>query len=384
MKARTLILAALLVGGFVYFTGRAGWNPRQLLSATATGGSAGWTGPDVARSAGLSNDELNNIDIYKRAHAATVNISSTVYRRNWFLEVYPASNSGSGFIIDEKGYILTNNHVVSGNAPEITVTLPDRSRYKAKLLDRDPNNDLALIQIQPKGAISFLRLGESDNIQVGQKVLAIGNPFGLEGTLTTGIVSSLGRNIRDQDGRELEGMIQTDAAINPGNSGGPLLDSQGSVIGINTAIYGPGGNIGIGFAMPINRAKSMMEDFIRGKKYARPRLGVTTLHIFGDVAEALDMPREGGLLVQDIVPGSAAESAGIRGARREVIIGNTPVGIGGDLITAIDGKPCDRSDAVIRSIYRKRAGDTVELTIFRGGRSMKVTVMLGEAPSERL
>ncbi|MEO8662065.1 MAG: trypsin-like peptidase domain-containing protein, partial [Bryobacteraceae bacterium] len=260
----------------------------------------------------------------------------------------------------------------------------DRSNYKAQVLVRDSINDLALIRIEPRKSVKYLRLGDSDRLQVGQKVLAIGNPFGLEGTLTTGIVSSLARNIQDENGRELEGMVQTDAAINPGNSGGPLLDSIGNVIGINTAIYGPGGNIGIGFAMPINRAKTMLTDFESGKKYARPKLGVDVLPVDGDLAEALGLPREGGLLVQGIAPGSTAETAGLRGPKRTAVVGNYEIGIGGDLITAIDGKKVDRRDAIARALANKRAGDKLELTVERGGRSTNLTVTLGAAADERL
>lgn len=383
MKARSLILAALLVGGFVWFTSARGWTPRRLLSSVSSSGPV-WSGPDVARSAGLSTDEVNNIEIYKTAHEATVHITSTVYQRGWFMELYPAKESGSGFLINDKGLILTNNHVVSGRAQEIRVTLPDRSNYKATVMVRDPNNDLALVRIDLKKPVKYLRLGDSEKLQVGQKVLAIGNPFGLDGTLTTGIVSSIGRNIQDENGRELENMVQTDAAINPGNSGGPLLDSTGSVIGINTAIYGPGGNIGIGFAMPINRAKAMLTDFEAGKKYARPRLGVEVLPVDGDLAEALGLPRDGGLLIQGIEAGSSAETGGLRGPRRTAVVGNYEIGIGGDLITAIDGKKVERRDAITRALANKRAGDKMELTLYRNGRSVTVTVTLGAAAEERL
>jgi S1-C subfamily serine protease len=243
-------------------------------------------------------------------------------------------------------------------------------------MDRDPSNDLALIKIAPRGKITTLRLGDSDKIQVGQKVLAIGNPFGFNGTLTTGIISSMGRNLRDETGRELEGMLQTDAAINPGNSGGPLLDSQGNVVGVNTAIYGPGGNIGIGFAMPINRVKSMMDTFQTSRKTGRPRLGVSGVLIAGDLAEALELPRSGGFLVYDVSPDSSAADAGIQGARRYVLVDNQEVGIGGDLILEIDGQRVDRRDAITRAIERKRPGDSVVLTVYRSGRTAKVTVPL--------
>ena len=190
-------------------------------------------------------------------------------------------------------------------------------------------------------------------------------------------MSSLGRSIRGENNEELEGLIQTDAAINFGNSGGPLLDSAGDVIGINTAILGPnGGSIGIGFAMPINRAKALLEDFQAGRK--RPRLGVSVVPVAGDYADALDLPTQGGLLVQEVETGSAAARAGLRGGRQTVQIGNVQLLVGGDLITAIDGRPIDREDAISRALARKRAGDTLELTIFRNGRTTNIQVKLSE------
>ncbi len=378
MKSRIFIIAGLMVAAFVVGTSWRKWGLMARLIGNEQG--AAWSAPDVAQGAGLSIDEVNNIDIYKRAHEATVNITSTVYKRDWFLQVYPAAESGSGFLIDRKGRILTNNHVVSGRAPEVQVTLAGGQKYKARVVYRDQANDLALIEIQPRNELkTYLPLGDSEKLQVGQKVLAIGNPFGLEGTLTTGVVSSLGRDIGDENGRKLEGMIQTDAAINPGNSGGPLLDSIGSVIGINTAIYGPGGNIGIGFAMPINRAKLMIEDFQSNKSMARPRLGVDVMHVYGDLAVELGLPEEGGLLVQGVGEGSAAEQAGICGPRRILVAGNAEIGIGGDLIMAIDGIKVDRLDALSRALSRKRAGDKVELTLFRNGRKTTLGVTLGQA-----
>jgi S1-C subfamily serine protease len=380
-RFRYLLITAALAGVFVYLITLAQW-PKQWFARRAGSDRPLWSESPSVQGAGLGADEANNIDIYKRGHSAVVNITSTVYRRNWFFDIVPSRETGSGFLIDEDGRILTNNHVLA-SSNKIMVTLPDQTRYDAEVLVRDPANDLGLIQIRPKKKLLYLRLGDSDNIQVGQKVLAIGNPFGLEGTLTTGVVSSLGRTIRDENNRELEGMVQTDAAINPGNSGGPLLDSQGNVIGINTAIYGPGGNIGIGFAMPVNRAKAMLSDYQAGKSFRRPRLGVEVVYVAGDLAEALELPRAGGLLVQGVVRGSAASEAGIRQPRQWVVVGNTEVGIGGDLIMAIDGRPVDRIDAISRSLARKRPGDKLELTIFRGGRTQKLTLTLGEAPEER-
>jgi S1-C subfamily serine protease len=382
MRFRAILFAVLLVGAFAFVTSRGNFHFGQMLKPVTAVGRL-WSSPDAARTAGLSSDEVNNIEIYKAARNATVNITSTVYRRTWFMDVYPSKDIGSGFILSEDGRILTNSHVLQGNG-RIQVTLPNHDIYEAAILVRDPLNDLGLIQIKPKKKLPVLKLGDSEQIQVGQKVLAIGNPFGLDGTLTTGIISSLGRNIRDENNRDLEGMIQTDAAINPGNSGGPLLDSQGNVIGINTAIYGPGGNIGIGFAMPINRAKTMLTDFQAGKSFKRPQLGIAVVYVAGDLAEALELPSQGGLLIQEVGRGSAAEAAGLHGPRQVVVIGNNEVGIGGDLIMAIDGRAVERVDSLTQTLNKKRAGETMDLLIYRSGKRMNVKVKLGEQSEEAI
>jgi len=369
------MITALLVGGFLVLTSRTEWGQRRIVQPFSGSGRF-WSGPGTTHSASLSADELNNIDIYKMAHLATVNITSTVYRQTIFLEVYPQKDFGSGFIINADGRILTNNHVI-GNPNQLEVRMSDQTRYHAKVIFQDPYNDLALIQIQPKKPIPVLHLGDSDSLQVGQKVLAIGNPFGLDGTLTVGVVSSLGRPIQGENGQEIDGMIQTDAAVNPGNSGGPLLDSAGNVIGINTAIIGPsGGNVGIAFALPINRAKAMLDDLQTGRQ--RPKLGVTVVYVAGDYADALELPTQGGLLVQEVTQGSPAARAGIHGGRQAVQIGNQQLVVGGDLIMAIDGKPVEHPDAISRSLARKRAGDTIEMTVFRGGRTTNIRIKLGD------
>jgi S1-C subfamily serine protease len=376
MRFRTLILAAVIVGGFVYFTAKPSW---QRLGV---GSGPLWSGPGVTQSAGLGSDEVNSIDVYKMASPSVAYITSTVYRQTWFYGPQAQKDLGSGFIINPDGQILTNFHVISGSQ-QVEVTLPDQSKYKATILVRDRINDLALIKIEPKKKLTYLNLGDSDHLQVGQKVLAIGNPFGLQGTLTTGVVSSIGRDIEAENNRKMEGMIQTDASINSGNSGGPLLDSQGNVIGINTAIYGPGGgSVGIGFALPINRAKSLLDDFRAGRKQAR--LGVSTVYIAGDVAQALELPTAGGLLIQEVASGSSAEAAGLHAARRMVLIGNQEVGIGGDFITAIDGKKVTEIDAVTRALVKKHSGDIVDLTIVRGGQTLNIKVKLGEANGDQL
>jgi S1-C subfamily serine protease len=378
MRLRSIFWAIALAAGFVYLTSRADWSLRRLFQPIQNTGRE-WSAPEVARTAGFGADEQNNIDIYKTANTATVNISSVVYRENWFMQVYPERGQGSGFLINDKGWILTNRHVVSGRAPEIQVTLSDKRQYKARILGADDNNDLALLQITPKGKLPYLQLGDSDRLVVGQKVIAIGNPFGFNGTLTTGVVSALDRSIREES-TTYDNMIQTDAAINPGNSGGPLLDSHGSVIGINTMIYGTQGSIGIGFAMPISRAKAMLEEFQARGRIALPILEINAVYISGGLAEELELPTEGGLLIQKVQPGSTADEAGLRPPRQVVIVGNYRLGVGGDLITAIDGKPVEGNDSLRHAISRKRPGDSMELTIFRNRRLQKIRVKLGEAP----
>jgi putative serine protease PepD len=386
MRPRALILTLLLVAGFWFVASRDNGTIRQLLQPISTRGKL-WSDPVTAHGAGYTPDEQNNIDIYKNNRLATVNITSIVYQRDMFFQVFPQKGIGSGFIINEDGEIVTNNHVVSGSR-NVTVTLADKSHYQATILGIDRRSDLAILKINAGKKLPIVHLGDSDALVVGQKVLAIGNPFALEGTLTTGIVSSLGRSLEGEEGNTLEGLIQTDAAINPGNSGGPLLDSRGNVIGINTAIYGSqtasgeAGSIGIGFAMPINRAKEKLEEYRSTGHISHAVLGISqTLLVQGDLAEELDMPRSGGLLIEGIDDGSPAAAAGIRGPNRTVIVGRIyRLNIGGDLIIAIDGKPVDEQDSLRRALNQKRPGEKMVLTIYRGNRTMKISVTLGSAP----
>ncbi len=331
-----------------------------------------WTEADST----LNADELSNIEIYNRASPATVHITSTVLQRNWFLEVYPSESTGSGFLIDAEGRILTNFHVIQGSA-ELEVNPltedDDGNRYKATVLATDPANDLALIQIRPEAPMPFLALGDSDGVKVGQKVLAIGNPFGLEGTLTTGVISSTGRSIQDRSG-VLKDLFQTDAAINPGNSGGPLLDSSGSVIGVNTAIYGPSGNIGIGFAMPINRAKALLR-FVKGGAQPPQDMGVEGFFLTRRWSRALRLPTTG-YLVTDVARGSAASEAGLRGASRDIIVGNYRVPWGGDVIIEVDGAAVTDKTSMQQALSLKLAGDRVALRVLRGDAELELTVTL--------
>ena len=379
MKSRPVLLAFCITFAFLWLTSHANWNLRELAAPLFRAGVK-WSEPVAVHGAGLSAEEQNNIDIYKAARLATVYITSTTVRRDFFYGPVASESLGSGFVIDANGFILTNFHVISGSS-RIQVTMQDQTQYYATAVDTDRSDDLALIKISPKKKPMTLKLGDSDHIQVGQKVLAIGDPFGLEGTLTVGVVSSIGRAINSENQQRLEGMIQTDAAINGGNSGGPLLDSSGSVIGINTAILGKT-NIGIGFAMPINRAKALLSDYQAGRITERPRAGVQTEYIAGDLASALQLPDRGGLLVQTVQQGSSEEAAGIRGARQVVDIGNSELGVGGDFILAIDGQPVQRQDALTQAIEKKRVGDTITLTVFRSGRTLQIPVKLRRPPPD--
>ncbi len=390
MRPRALIMTLLLVGSFWLITSHGNWSVERILRPIASSGRL-WSEPVTARGAGFGADEQNNIDIYKSAHLATVNITSVVIQRDFFFRTYPTKGMGSGFIINDSGEIVTNKHVIAGSS-KLEVTLSDQKQYDAEVLGIDSRDDLAILKINAGHKLPSLPLGDSDKIQVGQKVLAIGNPFGFGGTLTTGIVSAIGRNLENEGGAALEGLIQTDAAINPGNSGGPLLDSGGNVIGVNTMILGSqtasgeAGSIGIGFAMPIARVKVMLEEYRATGHISRAVLGVTqTVYIpeGWQFADRLELPSTGGLLVQEVEEGSPAAAAGLRGATRAVIVGFNQLGIGGDVIEAIDGKPVDGQNALNRAMIQKRGGEMMELTIYRDGRTMKVKIKLGAAP-ERL
>lgn len=373
---------------------RLGWRP-FVLALFVTLGFVAWTTlPDslhwirsepslsadpflpASASASLTREELSNIDIYNQALPATVHITSTVLRRSWF-DVYAQKGSGSGFIIDANGLILTNNHVIRGTAElEVTVGAEGSKSYKGEIVAADSANDLALIRIRADEELPVLSLGASDSLQVGQKVLAIGNPFGLDGTLTTGVISSLGRTIEGEDG-VLEDLIQTDAAINPGNSGGPLLDSSGAVIGVNTAIFGREGNIGIGFAMPISRARPLL-DYARsdGEKSPPEPMGLRSVFLPTRYASALELGDKPGLLITEVIRGSAAAEAGLRGADQEVRFGNTIVPYGGDLIVSVDGRPMRDKRVLSQVLSLKYGGDTVQLGIVRDGAEREVEVVL--------
>jgi putative serine protease PepD len=321
---RIVIIVLLLLAG-AYWAG-ARWGPRdpQNVGAVPLGTNSKST-ENVSlaqRDAALTDEESINVRVYRQASPAVANILTKATEYDFFMDPVPVEGAGSGFLIDPKGFILTNNHVVEG-AQTIEVVLGDQSRYPAKVIGADPRNDVALIKIEPKSKpLVALALGDSSTIQVGQKVLAIGNPFGFQSTLTTGVISALGRTVQTSQSTFIDEAIQTDAAINRGNSGGPLINSHGEVIGINSAIYTPSGTTaGIGFAIPINTAKRIAHDLITDGRVHQAYLGVDTLIVGGGLGEALDLPVQEGLLVQTVPRGGPAALAGIHGGDRIAQIG---------------------------------------------------------------
>ena len=312
----------------------------------------------------LSIDEQENIRIYEKSSRAVVNISNIAVNYDFFYRAIPAeSGSGTGFIIGESGIIVTNYHVVE-NASKLVVTLSNNSQWPGKLIGADPNNDLAIVRIQAPGdSYDILEFSNSNDIVVGQKVLALGNPFGLRQTLTTGIISALGRTIAAKNGRKIEGIIQTDAAINPGNSGGPLLDSEGKVIGINTAIIGSAGSVGIGFAVPSNTALRILPDLLEYGYVRRPWLGIEPIPTVYLRRIGIDVPD--GLLIARVVIGASADQAGLRGATRTVKVGRYKVPWGGDIITHINGSPVFTMEDLAQQIETRKSGDEVTISYIR-------------------
>ena len=330
----------------------------------------------------VATDEQNNIEIYRTVSPAVVNITSKSYTETWY-GVLPSEGSGSGSIIDAKGYILTNFHVVQG-AQQLEVQIGSQ-KYPAKVVGTDPDNDLAVIKITPpREGVKLVKLGTSKGLEVGQKVLAIGNPFGFQSTLTTGIISGLERPIRDPATRRtLEGAIQTDASINPGNSGGPLLNAKGEMIGINTAIISPsGGSVGIGFAVPVDIANKIIPDLIDKGYVPHPWLGISTLGPLNrGIANYFNLPVEEGLIVGEVYRGSRAASAGLRGAAvRERVFGGVSLEQLGDVIVSIDGEPVRNTDELQHALRDKQPNQTVQVELVRQARKVTVPVRLSERP----
>jgi putative serine protease PepD len=332
----------------------------------------------------ITEDEKNNIAVYEKVADGVVNITSTAVQMDFFFNVFPSQGSGSGAVIDTKGHILTNHHVAA-NAQKLEVTLADESKWPAKLVGEDPDNDLAVIKIDaPKEKLKVIPMGDSKNLKIGQKVLAIGNPFGLQRTLTTGIISSLGRTIRSEVGNLIEDVIQTDAAINPGNSGGPLLNSDGEIIGINNAIISPsGGNVGIGFAIPINTAKQVIPELLSKGYVTYPYIGATIQSLIPEMAKFLKLKIERGAMIAEVVKGGPADKAGLKGGNQQVQVGNMVVMVGGDIVVKADQKEVKTNDELIHYIREKKPGDTILLKVFRKDGYADVKVILGERPRKR-
>jgi S1-C subfamily serine protease len=376
-RARIILAALVLLLGTYWLGARYG--QRQPVNVEAVPPGSPSATNIAQRDAALTDDESINVRIYRQASSAVANILTKATEYDFFMDPVPVEGAGSGFVIDARGYILTNFHVVQ-DAQSIEVVLGDQSKYPAKFIGADQRNDVALIQIDPKGKkLAVLSLGDSSALQVGQKVLAIGNPFGFQSTLTTGIVSALGRTVQTGQTTFIDEAIQTDAAINRGNSGGPLINSHGEVIGINSAIYTPSGTTaGIGFAIPINTAKVIANDLITDGRVHRAFLGVETLSVGGWLSEALDLPVKEGLLVEVATRGGPAAAAGIHGGDRVAQAGMRKIYIGGDVITAIDGQKVAGQLDVNVILNRKRPGDSVNVTVYRGGKKMDIPVKLGE------
>jgi len=374
---RPLILALAIAGGFFYFTTwRSNSQPGLHTSS--------WLNPptrveitEAAPGESLDGEEQNNISVYRKNIPSVVNITSRAMAFDFFYGLVPQEGQGSGFVIDKEGHILTNYHVIA-DARQVKVTMHNRKTYSATVVGTDPPHDLAIIQIKAPDLVPAV-LGDSRNLQVGQKVYAIGNPFGLSGTMTRGIVSSI-RPVREPNGAMIDEAIQTDAAINPGNSGGPLMNWHGEVIGINTMILSNvQQNSGIGFAIPINTAKAVLNDLVTLGRVRRPALGVRTIAISPELADEIGLPVDYGLLIIQVIPGGSADQAGLRGGTERAYLGNTPIMLGGDLVVAIDDQKVQDEDDLSQMMNNHRAGDKVKLTIYRGKKKMDITVDLAEA-----
>jgi len=400
MKLRRVLLVVLLLAGFYYATTHLASTGAlaPLLNAVHAPGAPGTSvesvsGPNgafdltvAAASPGFDSEEQQNIAVYEKALPSVVNITSTEMRFDFFYGPVPLTGQGSGFILNKEGLILTNNHVIE-NGQRVEVTLSNKHKYKATVVTVDKGHDLALLKIDAPNLVPATLAETSSNLKVGQSVYAIGNPFGLSGTMTRGIISAIRSVASPENGAGLiEDAIQTDASVNPGNSGGPLLNSRGEVIGITTMIANNGANqsSGIGFAIPINTAKAVLDDFAKYGRVRRPTLDIVTLPIGPDVAEQIGLPADYGILIERVLPGGAAEKAGLHGGTERAYMGNTPLMLGGDLIVAFDGQEIASAQDLAGAMNAKHAGDTVTVTVFRGRKRMDFKVTLGDAKDQPL
>jgi len=337
----------------------------------------------------VSDLEGKVIAVYDSASPGVVNITNRQVAYDFFMQPVPEEGTGSGFVYDREGHIITNYHVIEG-AEELSVTMPDETVVTAQVVGSDPSNDLAVLKVDvPADQLHPIPLGDSQNLRVGQFVVAIGNPFGLERTLTTGVVSALGRVIESPDQRFIGEIIQTDAAINPGNSGGPLLDLSGRVIGVNTAIFSPSqASAGIGFAVPVSSVRRVVPELIANGYYAHPWLGVRLLDVTPEWVDVLrqagmDVPVTEGVLLIEVVAGAPANQAGLRGGQRQVQVGNGILPVGGDIITALDGEPIASTQELTLFLdTRTQIGQTIQVTLIRDGQELTLPATLTERPRE--
>ncbi|HTX73482.1 MAG TPA: trypsin-like peptidase domain-containing protein [Rectinemataceae bacterium] len=395
-----VILALLLVFGLGMLK-----LPGRNATVVPVGSSADALAPVASEPAAPSNgalrvvdsaapeyttDENENIDVYQRLNESVVNITTEVVAINWFYEPVPQEGgSGSGSIIDARGYVLTNNHVVKG-ATKIYVNLADGGRYQASVVGVDPENDLAVIKFDPPKNVhlTVIPYGDSSRLRVGQKVLAIGNPFGLERTLTQGIVSGIGRPVTESSDSGasvlIRDMIQTDASINPGNSGGPLLNAHGEMIGVNTMIYSPsGGSVGIGFAVPVNTAKRVVPDLIRSGRVKRGWIDVESVQLFPELVDYMKqngyaVPVTAGLLVSQATRGGNADRAGLRGGTTAVRYGRSTFYVGGDIIVSVNGLKTATITDFYSALENTKPGDRIMVDYYRGGKKLSVEILLSD------
>jgi S1-C subfamily serine protease len=378
LSARQVLLIAIISGLFaaagVALVDRLSNRMEPSEAALSETPPAGITDPSVA------TDEQNNIEVYKVLSPGVVFIHSTSYARDWLGFVEPQEGSGSGSILDQQGNILTNYHVIEG-AQKLSVSMGGKKDYAAMIVGGDPDTDLAVIRLteKPAGPLTVVPMGDSDKLVVGQKVLAIGNPFGLDRTLTTGVISGLQRPIRARNNRLIEGAIQTDASINPGNSGGPLLDSRGRMIGINSQILSPSGSsAGVGFAVPVSIAKRVVPQLLSSGKVRRPKLGISTRDVSA-IRNQVELPVSEGVLIIQVARGSGAADAGLRGIQQtengDVELGDIILGIGDDSVA--------NSDDLFRVLDKHQIGETVQVRILRDGQRLSVPVKLMDSPDSR-
>ena len=372
--------AGLLGGGVAFAVGSAIWDEGGTTTVVEAADAA--TEPP-SFSTDTGQEEGGSIaDVYRRVSPGVIQVTSNVVTESVF-GPQRQQGLGSGFVVDKDGHIVTNYHVIQG-ASEVFVNFSQDDQLKAKIVGVDPATDIALLKIDGhRRGLSPISLGNSDRVKVGDEVVAIGNPFGLERSVTSGIVSALQREIVSPNNFPIDQVIQTDAAINRGNSGGPLLNAEGEVIGVNTQIATAGseGNVGIGFAVPVNTVRDVVMELMRTGRVEHPYLGISMQDVTDDIAGLIDLPPEG-VLVARVVPDSPAAEAGIRGGDTSVVIEGQSYIVGGDVITHADGLPVSSSDDVRRALRAKKPGQTLPLQIRRGDQTLSVTVTLGQAPTE--